>query len=78
MQEIYKSNKKEEKESSSFSPFFFRSPIVDIFAAFLAFDEELNEVAQVLGDVVACLLPPPPDQVLPQQGLAHAPTTLNL
>ena len=45
---------------------------------FLAFDEDLNEVAQVLDDVVAQLLPPPPDQVPPQQGPTDSPTTLNL
>ena len=30
-----------------------------------------NEVAQALDDVVADMLPPSPDQVLPQQGLAQ-------
>ena len=60
MQVIYKSNKKEEKEkeSSSFPLFFCRSPNVDIFMEFLAFDEKLNEVAQVLDDVLTHLLPP--------------------
>ena len=33
---------------------------MDIFAEFLAFDEELNEVAQGLDDMVAHLLSPPP------------------
>ena len=69
MQEIYKSNKKEEKNKEkefSGSPVFFcRSSNVDIFAEFLAFDEELNEVAQALDDMVPYLLLLPPDQVLP-------------
>ena len=43
---------------------------MDIFTEFLAFDGELNEVAQALDDVVVHLLPP--DQVLPQQGHAQA------
>ena len=47
---------------------------MDIFADFLAFDEELNEVAQALDGVVAHLLLPPPDQVPPQQGHAQAPS----
>ena len=46
---------------------------MDIFTEFLAFDEELNEVAQALDDVVVHLLPPPHNQVLPQQGHAQAP-----
>ena len=55
-----------------FPLFFCRSPNVDI-VEFLTFDTELNEVAQVLDDIVACLLPPPPDQALPQQGHTQAP-----
>ena len=70
---------KKEREFSSFFPFFFcRSPNVDIFTGFLAFDEKLNEVDQALDDVVAHLLPPPPDKVLSQQGLAQAPLPLLL
>ena len=34
---------------------------------FLAFNQELNEVTQMLDDMVACLLPPAPNQVLLQQ-----------
>ena len=63
MQEIYKSKeqKRKRKWSSVVFPLFFcRSPNVDIFTEFLAFDEELNEVAQALDDVVAHLLFPPP------------------
>ena len=51
----------------------------DIFAEFLAIDEELKEAAQDLGDVVAHLLPPPPDQIPPEQDQARAsPPTPNL
>ena len=72
MQEIHKTKKR--KGSFVVSPFFFcRSPNVDIFMEFLAFDEELNIVAQALDDVVACLLPPPPNPVLSQQDPAQAP-----
>ena len=62
MQEMYKININREmkKEFSGFPPFSCRSPNVDIFMEFLAFDKELNEVAQALDDTVACLLPPPP------------------
>ena len=41
---------------------------MDIFAEFLAFDDELNEVAQALDDAVVHLLSPPPNKVLPQEG----------
>ena len=34
--------------------------------AIIAFDEELNKVAQMLDEAVAHLLPPSPDHVLPQ------------
>ena len=44
----------------------------DIFVEFLTFDEELNEVAQVLDDVVAHLLPPPPIKFC-HNGPAQAP-----
>ena len=40
---------------------------MDIFAEFLAFDEELNKVAQSLDETVAHLLLPPPDHVPLQQ-----------
>ena len=60
-----------------FPPFLCRSPNVDIFAEFLAFDEELNKVAQALDAAVAHLLPQPPDQVLPPQGHAEAPSHTN-
>ena len=40
---------------------------------FMAFDEELDDVAQVLDDVVAHLLPTSPDQVFPQQGPTQDP-----
>ena len=33
-----------------------------IFKEFLAFDKELNKIAQTLDEAVAHLLPPPPDQ----------------
>ena len=46
---------------------------MDIFAEFLAFDEELNKVAQVLDEAVAHLLLPPPDQVLLQQDSTQDP-----
>ena len=69
---MYKINNKEkkEKEFSGFCLFFCRSLNVDIFTEFLAFDEELNKVAQILDEAVAHLLPP--NQVLPQQGHAQA------
>ena len=44
---------------------------MDIFTEFLAFDEEQNEVAQALDEAVAHLLPPSPNQVLPQQDHAQ-------
>ena len=40
---------------------------MDIFTEFLAFDEELDEVAQALDEAVGQLLPPSPDQVPLQQ-----------
>ena len=73
-QQKQKRGKEKGKKFSSFSPFlFFRSPNVDIFAEFLAFDEEFNAVAQALDEAVAHLLAPPPDQVSPQQDHAQAP-----
>ena len=68
MQEMYKQNKKRKKtkESVVLFHFFCRSINVDIFTEIMAFDEELNKVAQVLDEVVAHLLPPTPYQVLPQ------------
>ena len=75
IQRYTKATKKRKRKSSLvvFPLFFCRSPNVDIFAEFLTFDEELNEVDQALDDAVACLLLPPPDQVLPQQGLTQGP-----
>ena len=78
IQEIYKSNRKRGKEQGKgvkwFPLFFYRSPNVDIFAEFLAFDEELNEVAQALDNMVAHLLPPAPNQDQPQQGHTQTPS----
>ena len=39
----------------------------------MAFDEELNEVAQALDEAIAHLLPPPPNEVVPQQDPAQDP-----
>ena len=46
---------------------------MDIFVEFLAFDEELNEVAQALDEAVVQLLPPSPNQVPPQQDPTQTP-----
>ena len=46
---------------------------MDIFAEIMAFDEELNEVVWALDDAIAHLLPPAPDQVVPQQDPTHDP-----
>ena len=82
MQEIYKNNKKEEKNKKRslvvFPPFFCRSPNMDIFAEFLAFDEELNEVSQSLDDVVAHLLPPPLIKLIHNRAMHRPPPTLTL
>ena len=58
--------------------FFCRSPNVDIFVEFLAFNEELNKVAQVLDDMVAHLLPPPQSSSAATGPHTGPPTTLNL
>ena len=54
------SKKERTKELVVLSHFSCRSINVDNFVEFLAFDEELNEVAQALDKDVAHLLPPPP------------------
>ena len=59
MEEIHKTKKEEKGFSGSPLFFFCRSPNVDIFVEFLAFNEEVNEVAQALDEAVAHLLPPP-------------------
>ena len=55
MQEMQKQNKKKKrtKELVVLSHFFYRSINVDIFVEFLAFDEELNKVAQALDEAIA-------------------------
>ena len=55
-----KKERKRTKELVVLSNFFYRSISMDIFAEIMAFNEELNEVAQVLDEVVAHLLLPPP------------------
>ena len=76
MQEMCKNKNREEKNkkrSLVVFPFLScRFPNVAIFEEFFTFDVELNKVIQALDEVVVHLLPPPPDQVPPQQG--HAQT----
>ena len=66
--------KRKKKSVVVFVPFFFcRSPNGDIFMEFLAFDEELNEVAQGLDDTIAHLLPPSPKSSSATMGPCKAP-----
>ena len=71
-----KEGEKNKKRSFVVFPFLFcRFPNVATFKEFLVFGEELNEVNQALDEAVTHLLPPPPHQVLPQQGHIQAPHT---
>ena len=74
MQKHKKEEKSQKRSLVVFSHFFS----VDFFTELLVFDEELNEVTQALDEAVAHLLPPPPNQVPPQQGHTQTLPTLTL
>ena len=72
-------NKKKRKRSLVVFPLFYCGSLnVDIFTEFLAFDEELNEVAQALDEAVAHLLPHPQSSPTTTGPCTGLPLTLSL